>query len=169
MISEQNIASLIGCNVTDAEGSKIGTVGQVFVDPATGRPNWATVRTGFFGLSESFVPLDQADEVDGELRVPYTKDVVKDAPRIDTDHELQDSEEDDLYAYYQGYGGGTYGGDSTAGYDTDRRNAYASGDADRVPEGYDTSGPTTDDAMTRSEERLHVGTETGADRTRATA
>ncbi len=25
--------------------------------------------------------------------------------------------------------------------------------------GYDTSGPTTDDAITRSEERLHVGTE----------
>ena len=29
----------------------------------------------------------------------------------------------------------------------------------RGTEGYDTSGPTTDDAMTRSEERLQVGTE----------
>jgi stress response protein YsnF len=26
--------------------------------------------------------------------------------------------------------------------------------------GHDTSGPNTDEAMTRSEERLHVGTET---------
>ena len=42
---------------------------------------------------------------------------------------------------------------STAG--TDRRDR--SGDAGIV--GRDTSGPTTDDAMTRSEERLHVGTE----------
>ena len=144
MISEQNIASLIGANVTDTEGNKIGKVGQIYVDPTTGRPNWATVVTGLFGTSESFVPLDQADAVDGELRVPHTKDVVKDAPRIDSGTDLTDAEQNELYTYY-GHGG------APATAPADGNTAQA--------EGYDTSGPTTDDAMTRSEEQLHVGTE----------
>ena len=41
MISNHNSASLIGVDVTDADGDKIGTVGQIFVDPATGTPTWA--------------------------------------------------------------------------------------------------------------------------------
>jgi uncharacterized protein (TIGR02271 family) len=149
MISEQNIAALVGANVIGSDGDKIGTVGQIYVDPATGRPNWATVKTGFFGTSESFVPLEAADESDGGLRVPFSKDKVKDAPRIESDSELTDSEEDRLYDYYQGSG-------SAAGGD-DRRAADQG--ATSGTEGYDTSGPTTDDAMTRSEEQLHVGTE----------
>lgn len=157
MISEQNIASLIGGNVTDTDGHKIGTVGQIYVDPDTGRPNWATVVTGLFGTSESFVPLDRADTTaDGELRIPYSKDEVKDAPRVDTDTDLTDAEEDQLYEYYQM---------SSAPTDTD--NLVTDSDASRAEasaytsasEGYDTSGPTTDHAMTRSEEQLHVGTE----------
>jgi len=150
MISEQNIASLTGSNVTDPEGHKIGTVGQVYVDPATGQPNWATVVTGLFGTSESFVPLDQADTVDGDLRVPYAKDVVKDAPRIDAGTDLTDAEEGQLYSYY--------GRGSTSGSLDTSTDAPADGYVEAT-EGRDTSGPTTDDAMTRSEEQLHVGTE----------
>jgi uncharacterized protein (TIGR02271 family) len=156
MISEQNIASLIGANVVDLEGSKVGSVGQIYVDPETGRPNWATVKTGFFGSSESFVPLDQAEEVGGDLRIPFSKDFVKDSPRTAVDGEIAHDEEDNLYAYYHGNGSVDTDVTSTgAGYpnttvtDTDTTGS----------EGYDTSGPTTDDAMTRSEEQLHVGTE----------
>jgi len=155
MISEQNIAALIGTDVIDSDGDRIGNVGQIYVDPATGRPTWATVKTGFFGLSESFVPLEQADQVDGDIRVPYTKATVKDAPNIDPDAELSDEEQDRLYDYYQGTGTGGYAdgtGIGTTGAGTSQNYTSAS-------EGYDTSGPTTDDAMTRSEERLRVGTE----------
>lgn len=157
MISEQNIASLIGGNVTDSEGRKIGTVGQVYVDPDTGRPNWATVATGFFGTSESFVPLYHAETTaDGHLQVPYSKDEVKDAPRVDSDAELSESEEARLYEYYRLSG--------SAGDDLNASATSGGADAGRAggtygSEGYDTSGPTTDDAMTRSEEQLHVGTE----------
>ena len=160
MISEQNVAALVGANVTDTEGNKVGTVGQIYVDPNTGRPNWATVKTGFFGTSESFVPLDEADDVSGELRVPYTKDFVKDAPRIESDAELSEAEEDRLYDYYQvnGAGGWADRGDTSAG--TSAGTVTGADRTDRAEtEGYDTSGPTTDDAMTRSEEQLHVGTE----------
>lgn len=145
MISENNIAGLIGAKVYDRDGDKIGTVEQIYVDPATGRPNWASVRTGLFGTSESFVPLDDATEDADGLRVPFEKSVVKDAPRIDDDAELSPEEEDRLYDYYRGSGAGF---------------ASATGDAgDRGTVGHDTSGPSTDDAMTRSEERLDVGTE----------
>jgi sporulation protein YlmC with PRC-barrel domain len=157
MISDQNISRLLGADVVDADGDKIGSIGQIYVDPATGQPNWATVRTGFFGMSESFVPLDQADQVDGELRVPFTKDVVKDAPNIDPDGELSETEEDRLYDYYRGPGSQGYTG--TEGYTGGQWGGTDRGADTDTTVGYDTSGPTTDDAMTRSEERLNVGTE----------
>jgi len=160
MISEHNIQNLVGATVIGADGDKIGTLGQIYVDPETGRPNWATVKTGFFGMSESFVPLEQADQNDGEVRVPYTKDVVKDAPNIDPDREISDDEEDRLYDYYRGPGSvdGDRGRDGV--YDDDRAGGY---DDVRATGGtYDTDrdrGRSGDDAMTRSEERLNVGTE----------
>jgi len=161
MISEHNIQTLVGATVIGADGDKIGTLGQIYVDPETGRPNWATVKTGFFGMSESFVPLEQADQNDGEVRVPYTKDVVKDAPNIDPDREISDDEEDRLYDYYRGPGSvdgdrgreGVYDDTPAGGYD-DVRATGGTSDMDRGNRG--TSG---DDAMTRSEERLDVGTE----------
>lgn len=158
MISEQNIASLIGGNVTDTDGHKIGTVGQIYVDPDTGRPNWATVATGFFGTSESFVPLYHAETTpDGHLQVPYSKDEVKEAPRVESDAELSDAEEDRLYEYYGLMGSLT--DDSTRAGLSGPAEAAGPGNVDDVAAGYDTSGPTTDDAMTRSEEQLRVGTE----------
>ena len=105
MISTENIGGLIGCTVVDSDGDKIGTVGQVYVDPDTGRPNWVTVRTGLFGMKESFVPLDSAEQVGDDIRVPYSKDIVKDAPRIDHEGALEEDETDNLYSYYEGSGG----------------------------------------------------------------
>ena len=104
MISPTNVASLIGATVTDLDGDKIGTVKQIYVDPRTGQPNWASVKTGFFGTAESFVPLDEAEAAEGDIRVPYSKDVVKDAPRLESHETLQDADEDNLYAYYHGTG-----------------------------------------------------------------
>ena len=157
MISDQNISRLLGADVVDADGDKIGSIGQIYVDPASGQPNWATVKTGFFGMSESFVPLDQADQVDGGLRVPYTKDVVKDAPNIDPDGELSEAEEDRLYDYYRGPG--TQGRAGTEGYTGGQWGGTDREVKSDTTVGHDTSGPSTDDAMTRSEERLNVGTE----------
>ncbi|MGC5223827.1 DUF2382 domain-containing protein [Micromonospora sp. DT81.3] len=148
MISTDNIGALVGSTVIGSDGDKIGTVGQVYVDPDTGRPNWITVRTGLFGMRESFVPLDAAEQTGDDIRVPYSKDFVKDAPNIDHEGALEEDETDNLYSYY---GGGSAGYSRTA---DDDRGADTNGTV-----GHDTSGPNTDDAMTRSEERLHVGTE----------
>jgi uncharacterized protein (TIGR02271 family) len=163
VIDSHDIGSIVGAPVHDTDGDKIGTVGQVYVDPDTEKPLWATVKTGLFGTSESFVPLEDATWDRESLVVGYDKAKVKDAPRVESDGALSEEEEDSLYAYY-GIGSGsastTPTGTGTQGvYDQDDR---AGVDVDRDRDGvvgHDTSGPTTDDAMTRSEEQLHVGTE----------
>ncbi len=134
--------------VVGQDNEKIGKVGQIYLDDQTGQPEWATVKTGLFGNAESFVPLAQADARGSEVHVPHDKNKVKDAPRVDVDGALSQRQEAELYSYY-GY---TY---------TENRSdtglPETSDSADSVS--HDTSGSNTDDAMTRSEEQLRVGTE----------
>src|SRR3712207_6744795 len=258
MIGTEAISRVIGKDVYDQSGDKIGSASEVYLDDESGQPEWVTVRTGLFGTKESFVPLRDADLTDEGLRVPVTKSQVKDAPRVDTDGHLSPQEEQELYRYYglgsgqgamtdvatgrgdrdqtavmdpttttgtagmAGAGGGTRdvvdpstptgtagtaGGGSrdvvdpsttaeTAGMagagggtrdvvdpstptetagtaagtagTTGMADSGTAGHTDRDRDGirddvrgtvgHDTSGPTTDNAMTRSEERLNVGT-----------
>ncbi len=182
MITEQDISTIIGSNAVDNDGDKLGKVGQIYLDDQTGRPEWATVNTGLFGTHETFVPLAEATVSGGTLRVPYEKAKVKDAPRVSAEQgHLSPDEEAELYRYY-GVGGydttttgtettGTAGYETTgtgtagtAGYETAGTGTAGFADTDtdtnrRGTVGHDTSGPTTDDAMTRSEEQLRVGTQ----------
>jgi len=162
MIDRNDFDRLLDHGTVVAEdGSKIGKVSQIFLDDDTSRPEWVTVSTGLFGGAESFVPLRDATVSGDDLRVPFTKDIVKDAPRVsDSDGHLERDEEDELYRYYGIAGESTHG---TAGQAADTTGttdltAGTTGDASGTV-GHDTSGPTTDDAMTRSEERVDIGTE----------
>ncbi|KQS71881.1 DUF2382 domain-containing protein [Modestobacter sp. Leaf380] len=162
MITENDISTVIGADAVDTDGDEIGTVSEVYLDDQSGRPEWATVTTGLFGTKETFIPLAQAELSGGSLRFPYDKATVSDAPKIEAEGHLSPEEETELYRYY-GVGEATT---QTAGTtETTDRSAALSGDQreDRRDApgtvGHDTSGPTTDDAMTRSEERLTVGTE----------
>nr|WP_202511715.1 PRC and DUF2382 domain-containing protein [Streptomyces sp. SID3343] len=91
---------MIGRKVVDSEGSKIGTIGQVYLDDRTGEPEWITVKTGMFGGRESFVPLGPADMDGDDLRVPFDKELVKEAPSLGTDEHLSPEEEARLYRHY---------------------------------------------------------------------
>lgn len=161
MIDRTTIDRVIGTTAYDRDGDKLGKVGQVYVDTDSGRPLWASVHTGMFGLSESFVPLENATLEGDELRVAYEKDRVKDAPRVEADREISEEEQSQLWEYY-GLSGSSSMNDydttgTTGGFDTTRG------------AGHDTSGPNTDDAMTRSEEQLSVdkrNVETGRARLR---
>ena len=159
MIGTETLDRVIGHDVYDQSGEKIGSASEVYLDDETGLPEWATVRTGLFGTKESFVPIRDADLTDDGLRVAVSKEQVKDAPKIDTDGHLSPEEEAELYRYYgmgSGMGSGM-GTDASAGTDTTRTAGYTD-TATTGTVGHDTSGPTTDDAMTRSEERMTVGT-----------
>ena len=54
--------SLIGRKAFDRNGTKIGTVDEVYLDDATGEPEWAAVRTGLFSR-DAFVPLEPSELV----------------------------------------------------------------------------------------------------------
>jgi len=153
-----------GGNVLTTDGSKIGGIGQLYVDDTSGEPSWVTVKTGLFGTSSSFVPLSGADINGDDVVVGYDKDTVTGAPRIEDDGNLSPEEEDQLYSYYGLGGTGSVDSNDVTTGQTD----YAGSDRDSVvgdrsadgTVGHDTSGPTTDDAMTLSEERVNVGTQT---------
>ena len=150
MFSSNQIDQVIGQPVYGSDQDKLGKVGTIYLDDETGKPEWATVQTGLFGTKESFVPVADADLTEAGLAVPYTKDQVKTAPQVDAEQgHLSPDEEAELYRHY----GLAY---SKAESDSGLPAGHA--EQGRV-EGRDTSGLTTDEAMTRSEEQLKVGTE----------
>jgi uncharacterized protein (TIGR02271 family) len=141
-----------GRELVDRHGTKVGTVVELYVDERTDQPEWAAVRTGLFGKQVHLVPIHDAEPSRGQVRVPFDKDQLEDSPRIDPEGELSPREEAALYDHY----GMAYSqGRSDSGLEKRREADF--GDRARPPVGRDVSGPTTDDAMPRSEEELHVG------------
>ncbi|CAA9335690.1 MAG: putative conserved domain protein [uncultured Nocardioidaceae bacterium] len=165
MLDAQDARSIMGATAYGSDGDKIGKVGQVFLDDQSGRPEFVTVNTGFFGSNETFIPVSGATFSSDRLEVPYSKDKVKGAPNVGVDSgHLDESEEQRLYEYYgMGYGQSdtSYSGTetTTSGYTGTTGTTTGTTTGGIAPEGHDTSGPTTDDAMTRSEEQVRVGTQ----------
>ncbi|PZF58476.1 photosystem reaction center subunit H [Curtobacterium sp. MCBD17_034] len=163
MIDTTTMNDIFDATVIDRDGDKVGTVKQVYVDQNDGHPLFASVSTGLFGTSESFVPLENADYSNGTLTVGYDKARIKDAPRVDADGQLGIDEENTLFSYYGITGGtgttDTYAGTDTTTTGTDTTGTVGTGTTGFEGAGHDTSGPDTDDAMTRSEQHLQVGTQ----------
>lgn len=120
----------IGSDVTGRDGL-IGTVVDVYLDEVSGRPEWLAVSTGRGDGQVGFVPVAEAIETGASLAVPYGTDEVVAAPRPATEGALTIDEEAALYRHY--------------GVAEPQR--LLGGPSD--PQG-------DDDAMTRSEEELHV-------------
>jgi uncharacterized protein (TIGR02271 family) len=141
-----------GRNMLGSDGEKIGKIDQIYEDPTTGKPEWATVSSGLFGTKSHFVPLAGARPDGEDVHAQVTKEQVKDAPGVEDDGQLTESDEQRLFEHYNV----PYTTDgSTTAQGAPRTGEQVSTDA---TVGHDTSGPTTDDAMTRSEEELRVGT-----------
>lgn len=99
-VSTQDLEDWIDRHAIDSAGQRIGTIADVYVDDATGEPEWLAVTTGLFGSRISFVPLGEARRVGDDVRVAYGKDVVKDSPNVDADGALTEDEEERLYRHY---------------------------------------------------------------------
>jgi uncharacterized protein (TIGR02271 family) len=129
-----------GHDAVGPDANKLGTIEDIYLDQESGEPEWVALKTGMFGGKLSFAPLSQARQDGDTIVLPYEKDQIKNAPRVEADGALSQEEEAQLYRHY--------------GLD------YSEGRSDtgQEPVGDDVSGPTTDDAMTRSEEELRVGT-----------
>ena len=197
MITSNDLTSLAGKTMNGKGGAKIGKIVDVYESTDGPEATFVTVSTGLFGGHASFVPLAEATLNGNDVVVPYDKALVKDAPRVDVDQELTSEEEDRLYRHYSltgdtsandtattaaaataatagtaAAGAGRHAGETAVPRGTDRKDTDGDGVFDDVKDtavGRDTSGLTTDDAMTRSEERLNVGvqrTEAGRARLR---
>ena len=137
-----------GRELLGLDGEKIGSVKEIYEDERTGKPEWALVTSGLFGSRSHFVPLAGAEPAGEAVRVGVSKDQVTAAPSIDTDGELSEHEERTLFEHY----GVPYTAEGSV-----TANDAPQQDTSNGGPGHDTSGPTTDDAMTRSEEELLVG------------
>src|SRR4051812_2426574 len=168
--TREDVLSWRGQDLVGDDGDKIGKVEEIYLDTETNEPEWALVSSGLFGTKQSFVPLQGASTSGDGIQVPFDKAKVKDAPKIDPDGRLSQQEEAELYRYYgreytetSGTGGsGLYDREGGTGTGTETRGDVGAGTdvrgGERGGPGRDVSGPTTDDAMTRSEEELNVGT-----------
>ncbi|MGY0021668.1 DUF2382 domain-containing protein [Streptomyces sp. YJ-C3] len=173
--------AIVGLTAYDRTGEKIGSVERVYLDDTTGKPDWVTVKTGLFGMKESFVPLAGASRKEDTLRVMYTKEAVKDAPRVDADQHLDQTDEQELYAHYglskpatspaaapraerpsasdaqRASASGMAAGAAGAGLSGEAHGRHAGA---REPALRSAAGPDGKaDELIRSEERLRVGTE----------
>lgn len=140
-----------GRSVVGSDGEKIGKIKEIYEDQSTGKPEWATVGAGFLGVKSHFVPLAGASPTGEDIQVPVTKEQVKEAPGVAADGHLSEAEERQLFEHY----GVPY---------TNEGSTTAQGTPQAGSAG--AAGAGADDAMTRSEEELRVGT-TASERGRA--
>lgn len=96
-----DVNAILSSTAYDADGDKVGKVEQVFLDDNSGEPTFLTVNTGLFGAKESFVPVKDVRQDGDRVVLPYQKDVIKDAPKVDADQHLSPQEEEELYRYYE--------------------------------------------------------------------
>lgn len=102
MLSQEELQKLLeaAATVFGSDGEKIGTLGAIHLDEETGLPGFATVHTGFLGIAENLVPLTGAETSNGQLYVKFSKDVVKDAPGIESGRNLGPRAQHRLHHYY---------------------------------------------------------------------
>lgn len=152
----RNIQELANATAYDSTGDKLGSVKQVYINDATGQPDFVEVGHGLFGMSSSLVPLRGHQLTGDELRLGFTKDRIADAPDFDSEAPLSDEDQAVIYRHY-----GLEGTDNLetydADYDRDRADLAGGVDVERKHERVDTGVDTPDaDSMTLSEERLNV-------------
>jgi stress response protein YsnF len=157
MVSDQEMSAAIGGTAYGSDGGRLGTIEAFFVDDRTAAPTWVSISTGLFGTRHSVVPVADATFTDGVLRIPVTADAVKSAPPMAGEH-LDPGDEETLRRHYGLTGTpAVVGSPPVEPLPTDDRPL---GPGPRhAAETASAGGPPADGAMTRSEERLQVGTE----------
>ena len=127
--------------MVDRDGTRIGPIQAIYLDDRTGQPEWALVTTGLFGTKASFVPWPRPPRPTATSGSPRQAAGQRRPPDRPRPAPVRGPGEQ-LWRHYD------------LDYDRPTRRRATGRDTG----GRDASGPTTDDAMTRSEEELRVGT-----------
>ncbi len=139
-MNNRKIQDLINATAFDKNGDKLGSVKEVFINDATGQPDFVEVGHGLFGMSSSLVPL-RGHRLNGEeLQLAFSKDRIQDAPNIDNDAQLTEDDQNTIYRHFEvdsventekyepdhdEYSGrAPYGNEVNTGVDTERKNGF---------------------------------------------
>jgi hypothetical protein len=60
MATPQDVERWRGRTLVDADGDKIGSIDDIYLDRQSGEPEWLAVKTGLLGKNVSFVPIRDA-------------------------------------------------------------------------------------------------------------
>jgi uncharacterized protein (TIGR02271 family) len=143
---------LLGARVTGADGKVVGTVEQVFRDDVDGTPAWARVRAGKTGR---FVPLGNSQVTRDGLSVPFDSQKIMSGPDISAERHMSAAQAEELSRYY-----GLTVAAQTGRQDQLRQQQLEQQQIQQQQQLQDQRGQLGDDTwITRSEERIDVGTE----------
>jgi hypothetical protein len=97
----RNSKPLVGYEVQDVSNTKVGTVNNLWVNDS-GTPTFLGVKTTWIVGETHVVPVQNATVNDESkvVRLPFTEAKIKEAPTFDTDAELSDGDEREIYSYY---------------------------------------------------------------------
>ena len=103
MISRDDLEGLLveGGTLVSADGEDLGSVDQLVLDGAGSAPSFVSVRAGFFGISQRFVPLEGATLDGATITVAFDAALVRSAPRVASDRGgLSDDQARELREHY---------------------------------------------------------------------
>lgn len=95
----ERIRTWDGERLDDVAGVAVGRLEGVLVDERDQSPYWLLARMGRFG-HYTLVPSRDAVEGAGRIWIPYTRDLIRRAPRVEPGTELTAARERELLAHY---------------------------------------------------------------------
>jgi hypothetical protein len=99
--TETPARDLIGRKLVDPHGDRIGRIDALLIEGDEERANWALVKLGAFGLRSAFVPLHEAQDEEGDVRIVYEREHVRAAPKIEPDGDrIGEEDADVLHRHY---------------------------------------------------------------------
>lgn len=110
-------SELLDRHVIDDKGDEIGTIDAFWTDESSGKIEFVGVKTGWIFGKTHVVPAEGVEIADnGNIRVPYDAEYVRNAPSYAADQNLTDVQESEIYRHYNvtGSGHGAHTG-TTAG------------------------------------------------------
>lgn len=89
----------IGRTAVDSTGVQMGMVSKIWVDDASGEPEWASVKSSYGG-QEALVPLRGSAPLGGGHQFAYSKEQIGDSPLAAQDGHLEVQDMERASSYY---------------------------------------------------------------------
>ncbi len=92
---------LAGRRIISVRRERVGRIRELIVHGDGEEPNWALVRMGLLGRRTVLIPLYDAEDDGGKLRVVYEREHVQGAPSVEPeDGRISDDEAELLHRHY---------------------------------------------------------------------